>query len=357
MTAGGEERGQGGTDETGGTRHRHGQWSRTQRRQGSLCGQVGGELPVPVAERLHEGRPGHGCLHDVGDPCGRTCHRIKEVRVAPPQRQRHELVHELARRLVPAVLCHPAQPTGQAQHGLPVSQRRSLLEDPDRLPGRHQAWERARSLVPGEHLVHGCFDDAGITESHMSLHTRHAAEGIGMLELAGVEPHGKGCAPVLRRGAGSCPHCLLPHQPRAGRHPDHAQPAREAQRHECGADRRGCTKRSRASRPRPHAVWCSSPGAGRGFCAGLDLGGLRERPRAPTASVGSRPASPPRRTSWRWFPGCGRCRNWSSPPSNGSVAGGGLALALASDIRIAPRPRPASTSPSSGSASPAVTSA
>ena len=146
MTAGGEERAQGGADETGGTRHGHGQWSRTQRRHGSMCGQVGGELPVPVAERLHECGPGHGCLHDVGDPCGRTRHRIKGVRVAPPQRQRHELVHELARRLVPAVLCHPAQPTGQAQHGLPVSQRRSLLQDPDRLPGRRQA-RRARPVA------------------------------------------------------------------------------------------------------------------------------------------------------------------------------------------------------------------
>ncbi len=49
-------------------------------------------------------------------------------------------------------------------------------------------------------------------------------------------------------------------------------------------------------------------GAGRGFCAGLDLGGYGP-PRARRDWAGSRRASPPRRISPPWCHSCAPCRS------------------------------------------------
>ena len=271
-----------------------------------------------------------GCLHDVGDPCRRRRHRIKEVRVAPPQRQRHELVHELARRLVPPCCTTQRDPPGR-QRGLPS--RSDEASSRTRIGCQGSA---RRGSAPGgscpANASSTVFDDAGITESHMSLHTRHAAEGIGMFGLAGLSRMGKD---VPQSCGGEPAHAHAACRPaRAGHHPDNTEPAREAQRHECGADRlaprsapRGIAADPSMPRGAPHRV-------PEGVLRGSRPRGATGTPPAPTASVGSRPASPPRRTSRRSFPG-GSLPQPVVAAVNGPAAGGGLTFALASDIRIA----------------------
>ena len=76
-------------------------------------------------------------------------------------------------------------------------------------------------------------------------------------------------------------------------------------------------------------------GAGRGFCAGLDLDGYGDgaRRRGPRPRPGR--AWPSSSTSPRWSRTCASLRQPVIAAVNGPAAGGGLAIALASDIRIA----------------------
>lgn len=75
-------------------------------------------------------------------------------------------------------------------------------------------------------------------------------------------------------------------------------------------------------------------GAGRGFCAGLDLQGAGDPP-----NVDGQGPAPARMTSQQHIAGLVvRLRSLRQPvvaAVNGPAAGGGLALALASDVRVA----------------------
>jgi hypothetical protein len=124
-------------------------------------GQVGRELPVPVAEHRAQ-RPGqHRRLDDIGDQRAPGDRGRELVRVPPPQRvaeRRPEDAGELARRVVGCRVMagHPAQPAGQFQYCLPVADRRRLPRHAHWLPWRRQARDGPRPGVPGEYLVRPC---------------------------------------------------------------------------------------------------------------------------------------------------------------------------------------------------------
>ena len=86
-----------------------------------------------------------------------------------------------------------------------------------------------------------------------------------------------------------------------------------------------------------HRVRVPRPGAGRGFCAGLDLGGFGERRRTPRASAATQAGFAVQKHIAALIP---HLRSLPQPviaAVNGPAAGGGFALVLGSDIRIAAR--------------------
>ena len=98
-------------------------------------------------------------------------------------------------------------------------------------------------------------------------------------------------------------------------------------------------------------------GAGRGFCAGLDLGGYGDGAAHRAASGAPRPGFAVQKHIAALIP---HLRSLPQPviaAVNGPAAGGGFALVLGSDIRIAAAIGPASTPRSSASACRPATSA
>ena len=115
----------------------------------------------------------------------------------------------------------------------------------------------------------------------------------------------------------------------------HAEPARAAQRDELRRSSPGSTTRSTSS---PTTATCRVivlTGAGRGFCAGLDL----TEGASPPVGRGPRAARRPGMTVQKLIAGLvPKMRSMPQPiiaAVNGAASGGGLALALASDVRIA----------------------
>ncbi len=124
VAAGAQERAERATDQPGGTGDGDGERPGLQPRHDPVCGEVGRQLAVPVPERLVEKGSRHRGVHHVGHPRRRGRRGLEAVSVPPPQRERDELVHELVRRVVAAVLRHPTHASGEPQHGPPVAKRR-----------------------------------------------------------------------------------------------------------------------------------------------------------------------------------------------------------------------------------------
>ena len=177
VPTGGQERGQRGADQAGRPGHRDDEPARTRLRGVAVRGQVVGQLPVPVGEGGAQRRTGHRGVHLVVDAGALVAGVAEPVGVSPPaddpRRQRHQPVRgqrvdELVRRVVAGRIVpgDPAQPGGQAEDRDAVGQRRRLGHHPHRLPRRDQAAHRAGTGVPGEDLLEGMVDDAGVFDAH-----------------------------------------------------------------------------------------------------------------------------------------------------------------------------------------------
>ena len=232
MTAGGEERGQGGTDETGRPVHRHGQWSGTQRGHGSMRGQVGRELRCRKRNVCASTDPGTGVSTTsvtLWSPWSRvrSCACDASAAAGTPARPRTGAVACTRRAVPPSALRRagagrPFRPAGTEPPRAPGSAARA--PPGERASSCPVARARRTPRPPGASM------DAGMTETPCSPHpARRCATGCSSWvrdavgrrrrsprtpvrrgpvidstvcrapadradRLAGVEPHGKGSA-------------------------------------------------------------------------------------------------------------------------------------------------------------------
>ena len=142
-----------------------------------VCGEVVGQLTVPVTEHRPQRAAGTGVSTRSITRSGRRPTSSKSwvwrQRTASFGRQRRQAVgadgvDETPRRVVAVglVVGDPAQTARQAEFGAPVLQRVGLGDQPHRLPRRREPGERAGPGMPVEHLVDRCVDHARILKPH-----------------------------------------------------------------------------------------------------------------------------------------------------------------------------------------------
>ena len=196
MAAGAQKRGQRRTDQSRRPGDGDGRRGQTVLGGQPVCGQIVGQLAVPVDEHRAQRRPGHRRFDPVDHPGPVVADVLEFVGVPPPHgdscRQRGQAVaadgvDETPRRVVAVrlVLGDPAQAAGQREVGSPVLERGGLGDQPHRRPRRRQPVERARPGVPGEHVVARRVDHARILSPIVEVtHERGHAPGIGVMRAA-----------------------------------------------------------------------------------------------------------------------------------------------------------------------------
>ena len=88
------------------------------------------------------------------------------MNVVPWHWERDEVVDEATWRVVVAVSEDQADPARQPDHCFAVREGPSFLDQADGLPGRPEALEGARALVPGEDRLDRVANGAGVLDAH-----------------------------------------------------------------------------------------------------------------------------------------------------------------------------------------------